>query len=211
MKWNKHLGRVMLILEIAILQFVNRRQASTKLVISKYGFNALEVEMLDLNTQMNRKSLAVIKYASKLKIDFIVFTTSSSYINLNNLEKCLMTLPRENLAAGRILEQSGEIFPSGSFRIFTPDLLLAAFSNLKFYKYWLPEDLALGKLLKPESPNFVQVPSIDIDSWSSIENLTQKELDQVVHYRLKSGTFLQRNDTALMFDLHKRINDWNGR
>ena len=211
LKWNKHVGRIVLILEIVVLKFFNRRPTSTKQVVSNYGFNALEVGMLDLNTQMNRKSLAVIKYASKLKVDFIVFTTSSSYINLNNLEKCLMSLPRENLAAGRLLEQSGEIFPSGSFRIFSPDLLIAALGNLKLYKYWLPEDLALGKLLKHESPSFVQIASIDIDSWGGIENLTQEDLDRVVHYRLKSGTILERNDIALMLDLHKKINDGNER
>lgn len=211
MKWNKYLGRIILLLEIMILQFFNRRPASTKRTMSDYGFEAIEVGIPDLNTQMNRKSLAVMKYASKQSVDFIVFTTTSSFLNLNNLEKCLVTLPRRNLVAGRLVEQSGELFPSGSFRVFSPDVLIKAFTNLKLYKHWLPEDLALGKLLKLSEPQFIQISSVDIDSSRGIEELTQADLDRIVHYRLKSGTFNQRNDTALMIELQKKISAWNSR
>jgi hypothetical protein len=206
MKWNKRLGRIVLAFEIVILQPLNRRRASTRKTMSNYGFPALEVGMLDLNIQMNRKSLALMEYASRINVDFVIFTTTSSYLNLNTLENFLATLPRKNLAAGRMVEQQGEIFPSGSFRIFSPDLLISTLNNLNSYKYWLPEDLALGKLLNQEPPIFVEVPSVDIDSYKGIEDLTKTDLELLVHYRLKSGTLNQRNDSALMGRLHNKIN-----
>jgi hypothetical protein len=208
LKWHKHFGKLVLLLDVFFFQLLNRRATSIREIKSSYGFNAIEVEMLDLNIQMNRKSLAVMKYASQLKTDFVVFTTSSSYLSIKNLEAVLSTLPRERLVAGRLIEHGSEKFPSGSFRIFTPDLLLAALADLTAYKSWLPEDLAFGKLLTKHSPNYFSVSSIDLETTEEVNELTEGEIAQVVHYRVKSGTLTMRNDVALMLALHYKILNW---
>ena len=209
LKWHKYFGRIVLLLDLFIFQIPNRRPASTRETKSSYGFNAIEMEMLDLNVQMNRKSLAVMKYASKMKTDFVIFTTSSSYLNIEKLETVLLTLPRKKLVAGRLVDHDGGKFPSGSFRIFTPDLLVAALADLGKYKSWLSEDLAFGKLLPRYSPNYFSVSSIDLESIEEINQLTESDLEQVVHYRVKSGSLQMRNDVALMHSLHDKIRNWN--
>jgi hypothetical protein len=161
--------------------------------------------MLDLNLMMNRKSLAVFNFAANSNYDFVIITTSSSYLNLKNLEEALGGLPRKNLVAGRILKQHAIKFPAGSFRIFTPDVLKRAIEIRDLYKYWLPEDLALGQLLQNLDLVFVELPSIDLPTIDALNSLDSEKISKNIHFRLKNEIDGVRTDVETMKALHEII------
>ena len=205
LKWSKKRGRLIHILERMFLPHLNRRSASVAISQSRYGFKSLAINMPDLNLMMNRKSLAVFDFAATSNYDFVVSTTSSSYLNLKNLEEALGTLPRKNLVAGRILEQHAIKFPAGSFRIFTPDVLKRAIEIRDLYKYWLPEDLALGQLLQNLDLIYVELPSIDVPTIDALNNLGSEKISKIIHFRLKNEIGGVRTDVETMKALHKIV------
>jgi hypothetical protein len=205
LKWSKKWGRLVYILERMFLPLLNKKSASVTISQSSYGFKSLTVDMPDLNLMMNRKSLAVFNFAANSNYDFVVITTSSSYLNLKNLEEALGALPRKNLVAGRILEQHAIKFPSGSFRIFTPDVLKCAIEIRALYKYWVPEDLALGQLLQNLDLVFVDLPSIDVPTIDVLNSLDSERISKNIHFRLKNEIDGVRTDVETMRALHKII------
>jgi hypothetical protein len=155
----------------------------------------------------NIKSLAIHKYAAKSERDFVLLTTTSSYINSRLLKEKLAELPRMRLVAGRIVTSGKEKFLSGSFRIYSPDVLREVMVNLKDYKSWLAEDLAIGNLVKNHGFPLVELKSLDISSMSELESLTRKQLEETIHYRVKSGTLKNRNDIQIMNALHSKLSE----
>jgi hypothetical protein len=168
---------------------------------------ALHLKMPDLDFLMNFKSFAVITGTLKYDYDFLVVTTTSSYLNLNKLNESIQSLPKANVVAGRILMQSDIKFASGSFRVFSRDVVDYFLANKKSYSKWRPEDLAYGYLKSLNEPpfNFIDIESLDINSIETLEKKSDSELMQTVHFRLKSGTYNERNDVSIMKNLHERI------
>lgn len=205
LKWSKKWGRFVFILERVLLPPLNRVKASVSISQSGFGFKSLAVKMPDLNLMMNRKSLAVMDFAARADYDFIVFTTSSSYINLKNLKQVLCALPREGVVAGRILQQHSLRFPSGSFRVFTPDVLRLAIGSRNSYKYWLPEDLALGKLLEEFNLEYIELRSEDVPTIEALQDLDSESIRQTIHFRVKNEVDGIRTDIQTMKALHKLV------
>jgi hypothetical protein len=209
LKWDKRFGKIAIVIEVLTKSpfgmFVGNLK-ETKLYGTSH--NALLLKIPDLDFLMNYKSFAVITGILKFDFDFVVLTTSSSYLNLDLLNKEISKLPKKNTVAGRILEQNGIKFASGSFKVFSRDVVESIQEHKKMYSKWRPDDLAYGFQLKKIRPgiNYIQLRSIDADSESMIESLTDSDLHSIVHYRLKSGTQAKRNDVALMQLLHKRLN-----
>jgi hypothetical protein len=205
LKWRKRWGRLIFILERIFLPPLNKKIASVSILQSQYGFKSLTINMPDLNIMMNRKSLAVFDFAAASNYDFVVITTSSSYLNLKNLDIALSKLPRKNVVAGRILEQDAIKFPSGSFRIFTPDVLRRTIEFRDLYKYWVPEDLALGQLLQNLDPLFVELPSVDVPTIDALHNMDTEKIRKNIHFRLKNEIDGVRTDVETMEALHQII------
>lgn len=207
LKWSRRWGRVVHIAERVILPIMNSMKTSVSISKSDYGFMSLSVRMPDLNLMMNRKSLAVLDFASKTNYDFIVFTTSSSYLNIKNLQEALSKLPREGVVAGRIIKQHSIKFPSGSFRVFTPDVLRLSMRSLGRYKYWLPEDLALGKLLDEFSLEYIELASEDVPTIEALQTLDRERIRKTIHFRLKNEVLGARTDIETMRALHEVVMD----
>jgi hypothetical protein len=205
LKWSKRWGKVITLVELILSPLVNRSIPNVEAGQLQSGVAAVEVDMPDLNFFMNKKTLALLKYGSKRDCKHIIFTTSSSYINLKALTEILNKTPSSNIVAGRIIERNGTKFPSGSFRVFSPDVLTNVLQNLDGYRYWLPEDLALGGVLSKMNVKFLNIASLDLDSIDSIEKLSEAEILNVPHFRLKSEIQGRRIDVELMKRLHLRI------
>jgi hypothetical protein len=128
-------------------------------------------------------------------------------LNLELLKKEISRLPKKNVVAGRILEQNGVKFASGSFRVFSRDVVEKMLIDKKHYSKWRADDLAYGFLLnrKDSHIKYLSLPSIDADTVDKINSLSQVDLESVVHFRLKSGTHEKRNDIELMHLLHRRL------
>lgn len=205
LKWSTRWGKVVTAIEYLFSPLINRNIPNVHDSRMSSGAPAKVVEMPDFNFLMNKKTLAVLNFGSQLNFKHIVFTTSSSYINIKVLHEALLQLPTSNMVAGRLVERNGAVFPSGSFRVFSPDVLVSVLENLGGYKYWLPEDLAIGKVLSKLNVDYFNIESLDLSSAESIENLTQDLVAHTSHYRLKSEFQGKRNDVALMRKLHLKI------
>lgn len=205
LKWSQRWGKIITTIEFLLSPLFNRNIPNVSTSELFFEAHSIAVEMQDFNFMMNKKTLALLKYGAAQDYKHIVFTTSSSYINIASLKRELVKLPPTNVVAGRIIERGGSQFPSGSFRIFSPDVLNEVLQNLKGYKYWLPEDLALGKVLSKLDIKFFHLGSFDLETHDSIDSLTEQDLINVPHFRLKSNVDGRRIDVELMERLHARM------
>lgn len=161
-----------------------------------------QVQMPDLNIIMTRKPLAIFEELEREEFDFAVFVTGTSYLNIPALESALRKLPREGLTAGRVVEHPNGNFLSGSFRIFTPDVVKLINRNAHRYPHWIPEDAALGRLLRPFNFTEIDLPSIDLPDTQSLEMIHASDLIDIIHFRCKSRGYENRGDVEIMHELH---------
>ena len=205
LKWSNRWGKIVTVVEFLLSPLMNRSIPDVHTSQLHIGVDSITIEMIDFNFLMNKKTLALLKYGAAQDYKHIVFTTSSSYLNIIPLQRELAKLPPSNVVAGRIIERDGSQFPSGSFRVFSPDVLNEVLQNLEGYKYWLPEDLALGKILSKLNLKFFHLGSLDLETPDSIDSLTEYNLINVPHFRLKSDVDGRRIDVELMERLHARM------
>lgn len=208
LKWNKRFGKFLTVIEIVLKSpfrvqkgdLVQGKLPNTKNL-------SLKLRMPDLDMLMNFKSFAVITGTLQFDYDFLVLTTSSSYLNLVELKKKINELPQKKVVAGRILNQGSIKFASGSFRVFSRDVVEDYLIHRKQFSNWRPEDQAFGYLAYKVGMdlNYIDISSIDIDSLDSLKKITNADLLNVVHFRLKSGTLDNRSDISIMLELHQRL------
>ena len=72
---------------------------------------------------MNFKSFGVITGTLVFDYDYLVSTTTSSYLDIGNLKSEISKLPRRKVISGRVITQDSLKFASGSFRIFSRDVV----------------------------------------------------------------------------------------
>ena len=208
LKWNKRFGKFFTVIEIVLKSpFRARKGNLVKGNLPNTKNLALKLRMPDLDMLMNFKSFAVITGTLQFDYDFLVATTTSSYLNLVELKKKIIELPRSKVVAGRILNQGTIQFASGSFRIFSRDVVENYLVHRKQFSNWRPEDQAFGYLAHKVGMNlnYVSISSLDIDSLDSLKKIENKDLLDVVHFRLKSGTLNNRSDISIMLELHQRL------
>ncbi len=167
---------------------------------------AIEIQIPDGYLSMKWKDLGLLKYYyEETNHDFLVITTTSSYLNLRNLDLLLQQLPTSNTYYGPSPHTDAK-FVSGSFRVISRDVALAILENSKYMRATLLEDVALGRLLNRLgiSPSFFQITSFD--SVSDLKAAQFEDLKHLVHFRLKTGTNEHRGDTELMRILHEKLN-----
>jgi hypothetical protein len=205
LKWSKKFGVLILLSEFLLSRTIKSITPSVVTPEISYTKGDVLINLPDLYFLSSLKSLTMHKYAMSSQKDFVVFTTTSSYVNLKLLEKFLFDLPRRKLVAGRVVHSGNKKFISGSFRIYTPDVLRDIDRQRMHYKSWLAEDLAMGILLESSGYELIDVPSLDIASLSELNLISDSKIENTVHFRLKSGTDKNRNDSIIMHELHKRL------
>jgi hypothetical protein len=208
-KWNGSFGKIFTGLEAILKYPFSVSQGNLiKQKLPNSDETALRLNMPDLDLLMNFKAFGLITGSLKYDYDFLICTTTSSYLNLDNLKKAINELPRNGLIAGRILEQGSLKFASGSFRIFSRDVVAEFLTQRNKFSTWRPEDQAFGYLVKESTieVQYVELSSLDVPSLELLEEIPTKVLSEVIHFRLKSGTFERRDDISIMHALHQRLN-----
>lgn len=213
LKWNTTTGKIATGLEV-ILKFPFS-VFQGKLIEQKLPGSderAFRLDIPDLDLLMNFKSYALITGSLAYDFDFLVCTTTSSYLNLDNLNNAIKKLPRNGLIAGRILEQGSSKFASGSFRVFSRDVVVEFLNQRSKFSTWRPEDQAFGFLVIESGMDvqFVKLSSIDVPSLDLLEEIPNDLLSETIHFRLKSGTLGKRDDISIMHALHHRLSSLLG-
>lgn len=208
LKWSPTLGRIATGME-AILKFPFS-VSQGKLIEQKLPGSderAFRLDIPDLDLIMNFKSYGLITGSLEYDYDFLVCTTTSSYLNLGNLKNAIKKLPKNGVIAGRILEQGSLKFASGSFRVFSRDVVVEFLNQRSKFSTWRPEDQAFGFLVQESGMDvqFVELSSIDVPSLDLLEEIPNDVLSETIHFRLKSGTRGKRDDISIMHALHHRL------
>jgi hypothetical protein len=174
--------------------------------IPNTGAPAWEVQMPDLAILQAHKTLSLLVHALNYDYDYVVTTTSGSYIDLEKLYEKILQLPRSNLISGRFVSMpGGGFFPSGAFRIFSIDVLQNVKSLRTSCNHWIPEDVAIGRLLDDPSYVFLEMPSLDLPTIEDIDRYSRSDLNGIAHFRCKSGSLRARGDVDIMLALHRRL------
>jgi len=170
----------------------------------KSGQSGWQVQMPDLSILQAHKTLSLIERSLEEEFDFLVMTTSSSYINTQLLLSKLKDASKKDFVGGRFVNIPESDFPSGSFRIFTKDVAHEIVSNRKKCCHWIPEDVAIGRLFARKKKLFEKLESCDLATLEHLNDLADSELENTVHFRCKAGPHGRRADIPIMIALHER-------
>jgi Galactosyltransferase len=206
-RWHsKILGRLLIVLDRTIFfPFRGYVPAIKKSKRIEFRDEVFEVQFPDTYLTYKWKEVAYFKYfLENSNADYLVSISNSSYVNLRVLGSLVNNLPETLLYYGPRPFESAE-FVSGSFRIFSRDVVKKVVDKRKYFDHAKLEDVAVGLLLKRLGiqPTFTRIENLS--SYEEIDRLSQNQLKLGIHFRLKSGTPLARNDVPLMSYLHKKV------
>lgn len=212
LKWSerKYLGKSALIIDYALKKFIVNWLPKVT-VGNKFltpAANTWLVDMPDFALIMGNKMLASFKHSLEYEYDYLVTTITSAYINIPQLEKALQDERRNSFTGGRITEVSGNKFQQGSFRVYSKDVVEWIISNRTNYPHWLPEDVAMGKLVEQGKYLLTNIPDSTAYSVNELELLPKLEIENSVHFRCKGSRVRDqkdRNDVEIQQKLHQMI------
>ncbi len=190
-----------------------------------YGANKTEIIGNELLVKtpdncITEKTLKAFEYAlEKFEFDYIVRPNASTYVRLDKLYRYLSNCQRKNYYGGLKQTINGVTYPSGTYMIFSRDIIENIVSNKKIINenQWA-DDWVIGKYLQEQnifvSDNIEQYTIID--HWPEIEILkkmyktTKEEFDKYMFFRCKTEIpikpqFYIRNDILKMNYLHKTL------
>ena len=209
LRWKSRLsGRALTMLDILffspLIRFIPKFRTSSRFTLKDLVF---EVKIPDMYPTVKWKELAYFKYFVEQNTgNYLIVTTNSSYLNLMNLSKFLETLPASGVYCGAE-PYHGAKFLSGSFRIFSRDVVKIILEKRHKWNPGLLEDVAIGRLLASNGISLCKIPIYAFDQIEDINKCSSEVLQNAMHFRLKSGTQSERNDVELMKHLHASIHD----
>ena len=166
---------------------------------------AWQVQMPDLSILGPHKTRSILEASLRFDWDFILLTTSSSYINIQSLRRKIRSFPRSGLAAGRVIETPHGRFVGGCFRIFSRDLIEIYTRKQGPYPHHLVEDRAICAFLGDSVERYKDLESLDLLEPNFVEGLSEHQCSEIVHFRCKSGSILMREDVQIMHQLRSRL------
>jgi hypothetical protein len=138
---------------------------------------------------------------------YVYFTTASSYVRTERLRERVEALPRARVYAGTLMVEgvTGEAFASGANRVFSRDVVELVVRNRREYSNDVMEDVGLGRLLTKHGIHVTAWPSLNLTSQMELDAVSDAELLEHHHFRLRSEKNGRRNDVELMHALHDRL------
>ena len=169
--------------------------------------NSVQINFIDSYLTMRWKDLGTLQYfLSETISDFLFMTTTSSYIRPNKLLEIVNAFDEKVDYAGAI-HYEGANFAAGNNRLISRELAQALIDNRREWDPGTIEDVALGNLARKLGYKIVRLPHVNISSIRQLRNLSDANLLDNYHFRLKFYDGAERGDTLLMHMLHYRLND----
>lgn len=176
------------------------------------GLNTLEIGVPDLYLTSRWKRLSILSYFLQSDIyKYLVFTTTSSYLNLEKLLSDVSGLKQGHLGGKIISENLPDSFISGSFAVYSREVAYLLLSTRKNIPVNLLDDVSFARGQKKADIGIHKMSSLDISTLPILEATSNLELQSHSHIRLKSVENDKRNDVLLMKKLHERIKEINNR
>lgn len=209
LRWSRHkiIAYTSLALEAAIKKIIRLDKCRPQVLTTmddSFG-EVWGIRMPDSLLLQGLKNMTVFRQALKYEFDFMVTTITSTYLNVELLEKFLSNMEPEKFVGGRI-EKSGNMFyQQGSLRVYSRDVVESLVLNSKEYKHWKIEDIAMGDLTKSHYSKLVEIPNLTLESNGDVAELSNYNLETTISYRCKSSQNGKRIDSSIMKSLHMRI------
>ena len=167
---------------------------------------AWQQRLLDLYACQRWKVIGTMRKALEEEFDYLYLTTASSYVNPRALAKLLRELQLTGVYAGTKMVDagSGQVFASGANRILSRDVVERVVNRRVNYENDVMEDVGLGRLVGRLGISLIPLGSLNVSSLRQVDRLTQRDLTEIHHFRVKSQVGAHRMDVPLMHRLHER-------
>jgi hypothetical protein len=184
--------------------FIPMIEKSTKLISEQ---PVLHIHFPDLYVTYRWKFLSLMKYfIDCTNHDYLMTTTSASYINLPTLSRKIDEFQPGDLYFGA-LPYFGAEFVSGSNRILSRQTVQKVLLAKRLWQPGVIEDLALGQLLARIGIKPTFIPIINISSMDELDKFDVELFTNNYHFRLKSGPNSNRKDVEIMRAFHSKFGD----
>ena len=152
------------------------------------------------------KQLALYQYfLLETEAQWLYLTTSSSYVRTSVVLSVARRLGETRCYAGTPISAGRHRFASGANRLMSRDVVAKVLGHRRRWSRSDLEDLGLGKLAHGLGLPLQTLGTLDIDSPEHLQSLSDFELREHHHFRLKSGPLHRRQDVPLMKELHRRL------
>lgn len=187
---------------IPLLLYIPRVTTSEKLLTNHL---ALHVHFADTYQNVRWKDLAILNYfVNKRTEDFILFTTTSSYIHYDHLLARVSNLDDKNFYGGFVPYEDAN-FAAGNNRLISRSAAKMLLNQRGYFDPGYIEDVAMGKAFERLKIKLVPLPSWNFTDIQGVQSLTKEIFLENYHFRMKSGSFGNRLDVSIMLSLHNKI------
>lgn len=206
-RWSNRIGYSLLRLFDSVVTFpflaIIPSTSTSKLLFLEH--KTIHVNWPDSYLTFRWKAKGMFKYIlDNYNFNFLFMTTTSSYIRLDELSRVLSEKNPIRFLGGASA-YSGAKFAAGSNRVLSRDLVESLLRKPFDYLPFPIEDLSMSKSILKKGVDLVRLPHLDINSIENLERVTDLELMNHYHFRLKSGSLDNRNDVEIMKSLHERL------
>lgn len=206
LRWSPTLQGPIHILDRFLTKFLSRLDNADWKIESNNNIKNLIVNVASTNLTLPNVEIALFNYFIKnTNADFLYMSNTSSYVNIQKLNKLLKELPKNNIYGGTMMNFAGINFASGANRILSRDTVKFIIENFRDWDFQYLDDVSMGKLLEQKNFLNVEIPSIEFRNIKEIESTDLSNIKSIIHFRLKSGNQKSRKDVDLMNHVHKKL------
>ena len=159
-----------------------------------------------------RRLLGTIKwFLEENESQYLLLTTTSSLINVKNLQRRLRELDTKSpVYAGHLLGDGDSRFVTGAGQLINRQTAKIVVEHAREYPHRMLNDVALGQLLRNHNVKAIEIPWVWVKSVDEVSRLDLETLGSTFHFRVKTSTN-PRTDDLVMRALHTRLLECNAR
>ena len=169
------------------------------------NYEAIKVHQLDFMWWQLRKLLAIYKELVNRDFDYVYFANTSSYVRVKALKAFCDKLSKVDIYAGSVTTTGGTEFISGSSMLLSRELLKKMVINMEMFDLWRYNDVEFGRVAALNAMKPMHLSSTVVTSEEDLSSISDENYIANWHFRVKSGTFIERKDISIMFGIHARL------
>ena len=164
--------------------------------------NVYRVHCWDMYATLRWKRLAVMRYfLHETNFEFLLITSSSSYLRPHILLGKLAELDQDFVYAGPVIGDSRTRFVSGAQTLLNRKTATFIIENRSKIPVELLDDIGLGVFCSEFDIQPTPLSTLNISSLNELDAYSRDELTNYHHFRLKAELNGQRQDVAIFLRL----------
>lgn len=172
---------------------------------SQIGVVSLRVAIEDFLSLASLKCLGVFQYfLEQSSAKYLFSTTVGNFIRPVRLLSLLDYVPERSCYAGTVGYVDGP-FVSGANRLMSRDVVARLVEAVDNLDMGLLEDVAFGRVVEAAEISPTQLATLNLQSRSDLESVTDRELEKFHQIRVKSLSNRLKNDLEILKLLDERF------